>query len=74
MVRGFHVAAEIAAVDFRDLALASKLAALHFFGHGFAQFMEQHEGGLVGQAKIAGDRQGALAFYLIAVVSHMFRP
>jgi hypothetical protein len=34
-------------------AFASKLAAFHFFGHRLAKLMEQHESGLIGQAKIA---------------------
>ena len=47
-VRGLHVTAKIAAVDFRDDALASKLAAFHFFGHCLAKLMEQYERGLIG--------------------------
>jgi hypothetical protein len=40
-------------INFRDNAIASKLAAFHFFGHGLAQLMEQYEGGLIGQATVA---------------------
>jgi hypothetical protein len=33
MIGWLHIAAEITAVDFRDFAIASKLAAFHFFSH-----------------------------------------
>ena len=66
MVGRLDITAKISAVDFRDLAIASKLAAFHFFGHGFAKLVEQHECGLIGQAEVARDCQGALALDLIA--------
>jgi hypothetical protein len=53
MIGRLHVTAKIAAIDFRNYAFASKLAALHFFGHGLAKLMEQHESGLVGQTEVA---------------------
>lgn len=64
-VRGLDVAAEIAAVDFDMLAFAADHATLHFFGHGLAQLVEQHEGGLVGRAQFAGHSESALALHLI---------
>jgi hypothetical protein len=66
MVGRLHVSAKIAAIDFRDNAIASKLATFHFFGHGLAQFVKQHEGGLIGQAEVARDCQCALALHFIA--------
>ena len=41
----------ISAIDFRDFAFASKLAAFHFFRHGLPQLVEQYECGLIGQAR-----------------------
>ncbi len=66
MVGGLHIAAKIPAIDFRDDALASKLAAFHFLGHGLAKLMEQYERSLIGQAEVARNCQGALALHLVA--------
>jgi hypothetical protein len=69
MIGGLEVTAKIAAVDFRDNAFASKLAAFHFFGHGLAKLMQQYERGLIGQAKIARDCQSALALYSLQKIA-----
>src|ERR1700730_8761836 len=66
VICGLHISPKITAIDFRDLAIAPKLGAFQFFGQGLAKFVEQHECGLIGQAKVARDGQGALAFDLIA--------
>ena len=66
VVRGLLVATEIGAVDLGSLALAADDAALHFFRHGLAQLVGQDEGGLVGHAEVAGERQGGLALHLVA--------
>ena len=65
-IGGLHVAAEIAAIDFRDLAFAAEHAALHFGGHRFAHLVQQHESGLVGDAQIAAHGERRLAFHLVA--------
>jgi hypothetical protein len=44
------------AINFRDDALASKFAAFHFFGHGLAKLVEEHECGLIGHAQVAPAR------------------
>ena len=65
-VGGLHVAAEIAAIDLRHLALAADHAALQFRRHRFAELVQQHEGALVGDAQIARERQRRLALDLVA--------
>ena len=65
-VRGFDVAAKMAAVDFRNLALATYDPALEFFGHRFAHFVAEHESRFVGQAQVAAHGEHGLALDLIA--------
>ena len=65
-VRGLDVAAEIAAIDFRNLAFAADHAVLELARHRLAELVQEHEGALVGQAQIAGDRQRGLALDLVA--------
>ena len=55
MICGLDVAAEVAAIDFRNFAFASQRAAFHFLCHRFAQLVEQHKGRLIGQPQIARD-------------------
>ena len=52
-VRRLDVAAEIAAIDLGDLALAADDAALHFLGHRLAHLVQENASGLVGDAQIA---------------------
>jgi hypothetical protein len=65
-VRGFHIAAEVAAVDFGLAALAADIYAPHFGSHRFAHFVREHESRHVVRAEIARQRQHALALDLIA--------
>lgn len=66
VVGRLDIAAEIAAIDLGDFAIAANVTALHFFGHRLAQFVQQDESGLVGEAQVAGDRQRALALHFVA--------
>ena len=66
IIGGLDVAAEIAAIHFRNLAFAADNAAPQFCRHCFAQLVEQHESALVGDVQIAGERQRRLALDLIA--------
>src|SRR3569832_2250412 len=50
MVGRLNVPAEMAAVDFRDLASAADRTALHFFGHRLTQLVAENESALVGKA------------------------
>ena len=52
-VGGLHVAAEVAAINFRYLAFTADDTALHFLCHGFTELVQQDERGLVGQAQVA---------------------
>jgi hypothetical protein len=61
VVRGLDVAAEISAVDFRDLTLTAKRAAFHFFGDGLAQFVQQDVSAFIGHAQIARHGQHRLS-------------
>src|ERR1044071_1292655 len=65
-VRRLDVAAEIAAVDFRPLALAADRALANLGSHRFPELMRQHERGFVGRAEVAAESQHALALNLIA--------
>lgn len=58
--------AEISAVDFSDFSLAADFQATQARGHGFAQFVRQHEGRLILNAEISGQREHALALHLVA--------
>lgn len=65
-VRRLHIAAEIAAIDFRNLAFSADHPVLVLGCHRLAELVQEHEGALVGQAQIAGDRQCALALHFVA--------
>src|SRR5204862_8080922 len=54
-----HIAAEIAAVDFRPLALAA-CGLPNLTSHRFAHFVRQHECRFVLRPEIAAERQHAL--------------
>ena len=43
-----------------------RLHRLRVIGHSLAQLVQKDEGALVGNAQIAADSQGALAFHLVA--------
>ena len=66
VVRGLHVAAKVAAVDFHRLADAAQVQAADFGRHGFTQLMGQDERRLVLAIQIAAQGQGRLALTLIA--------
>jgi len=53
---GLHMAAEIAAINLSHLAFTADNAAFHFLSHRFAQFVQEHECGLVGRAQVAAER------------------
>jgi hypothetical protein len=52
-VGGLHVTAEIAAINFGFFAFPADNAALQFLCHSFAELVQQHECGLIGQAQVA---------------------
>jgi len=60
------VAAEVAAVDLGDFALAADRHAAHVRRHRLTQLVCQDERALVLDAEIAREREHALALYLIA--------
>ena len=64
-IGGLHVAAEIATIDFRDLAFAADNAALQFSGHRFADFVQQHESGLVERPRSRERASATLALNLV---------
>jgi aldehyde dehydrogenase (NAD+) len=55
-VGGLHVAAKIAAINLSLFAFSADDAAFHFLCHGFTQLVQEDEGGLVGQAQVAGHK------------------
>ena len=65
-IGGLHIAAEITAIHFRCLAFAADHAVLELAGHCLAKLVQEHEGALVSQAQIAGDRQRGLALHFVA--------
>src|SRR5205823_5225889 len=66
IVGGLHIAAEIAAVDFRPLALAADCGLPNLACHCFAHLVSQNERRLVLRPEIAAERQHALALDLVA--------
>lgn len=66
VVRRLDVSAEIAAVNLAFLAFTAEDAVEHFAAHGFAELVEQDEGALVGDAQVAGERQGGFALHFVA--------
>src|SRR5207248_99115 len=60
-----HIAAEIAAVDFRPLALATDRGLANLRSHRFAELVSENEGALVGRAQVTAKGQHGLAFNLI---------
>jgi hypothetical protein len=42
LVGGLHIAAEIAAIDLRSLAVAAQMRALHFGRRGLANFVSEN--------------------------------
>src|SRR5271166_5797004 len=65
-IGGLDIAAEIVAVDLRDLAFAADCAALHFLRHRFAELVAENECGLVRRTKIAREGERRFAFDLVA--------
>ena len=57
---------DVAAIDFRDLAGSADAPALQLDGHSFPHLMVEHQGGLVGNAKVAGHHLHRLTLGLIA--------
>src|ERR1700728_1247023 len=60
LISRFDVPAEIAPIHLSLFAFAADNAALHFLSHRFAELVQEDECGLVGQAQIAAESQGAL--------------
>ena len=65
-IRGFDIAAEVTAIDLCDFAVAAKRSASHFLSHRFAEFVQRHESGFVGEAEIPAHCERRLAFDLVA--------
>jgi hypothetical protein len=66
LIGGLDVAAEMSTVDLGNLAFTTDNAAPHFLCHRFTALVQQHESGLVGEAKITREGERALALYLVA--------
>jgi len=65
-VRGANVTTKMRAINGRLGVIVANRATLHFFCHRLAQFVAEHESGLIGQPQVARHGEHGFALHLIA--------